>query len=81
MALMTRADFQAGVEDILAVPRGSLQDSDSRDTIESWSSIADVQIVTYLSSELGIEPDADLMEAETFGDLVKKLEERRVLAA
>jgi len=80
MALMTRFDFQAGVEDILAVPRGSLQDSDSRDTIESWSSIADVQIVTYLSSELGIEPDAELIEAETFGDLVKKLEELRVLA-
>jgi acyl carrier protein len=57
-----------------------LQDSDSRDTIESWSSIADVQIVTYLSSELGIEPDAELIEAETFGDLVKKLEELRVLA-
>ena len=81
MALMTRADFQAGVEDILEVPRGSLKDSDSRDTIESWSSIADVQIVTYLSSELGIEPDAELIEAETFGDLVKKLEEMRVIAA
>jgi acyl carrier protein len=81
MALMTRADFQAGVEDILAVPSGSLQDSDSRDTVESWSSIADVQIVTYLSSELGIEPDAELIEAETFGDLVKKLEERGVLSA
>jgi acyl carrier protein len=79
MALMTRADFQAGVEDILAVPHGSLQDSDSRDTIESWSSIADVQIVTYLSSELGIEADAELIEAETFGDLVKKLEEMGVL--
>jgi acyl carrier protein len=81
MALMTRVDFQAGVEDILAVPSGSLQDSDSRDTVESWSSIADVQIVTYLSSELGIEPDAELIEAETFGDLVKKLEERGVLSA
>jgi acyl carrier protein len=81
MALMTRADFQAGVEDILAVPRGTLKDTDSRDTVESWSSIADVQIVTYLSSELGIEPDAELIEAETFGDLVKKLEERGVLSA
>ena len=80
MALMTKADFQAGVEDILAMPRGSLKDCDSRDTIESWSSVADVQIVTYLASELGIEPDAELIEAETFGDLVKKLEDMRVLA-
>jgi acyl carrier protein len=80
MALMTRSDLQSGVEDILAMPRGSLKDSDSRDTVESWSSIADVQIFTYLMSELGIEPDAELLEAETFGDLVKKLEEMRALA-
>ncbi len=81
MAIVTKADFQAVVEDILEVPRGSLQDGDSRDSIESWSSVADVQIVTYLASELGIEPDAELIEAETFGDLVRKLEQMRVLSA
>ena len=71
---MTRLDFQTAVEEILGIPRGALQDSDSRNTIESWSSIADVQIVALLSSEGGIEPDAELMEAETFGDLVRVLE-------
>lgn len=78
---MTKAEFRAGVEDILAVPRGSLKDSDSRDTIESWSSVADVQIVTYVSSELGMEPEAELIEAETFGDLVRKLEQMRALVS
>jgi acyl carrier protein len=73
---MTRLDFKAAVEEILGVSPGALQDSDSRATIESWSSIADVQIVAFISSEGGIEPDSELMEAETFGDLVRILDEK-----
>jgi hypothetical protein len=71
---MTRLDFQMAVEEILGLPSGALKDSDSRKTIESWSSLADVQIVAFVSSEGGIEPDAELMEAETFGELVRVLD-------
>ena len=71
---MTRLDFQTAVEEILGVSPGTLQESDSRATIESWSSIADVQIVAFISSEGGIEPDSELMEAETFGDMVRILD-------
>ena len=76
---MKTEDFQAAVEDILALPRWSLKPSDSRDTIESWSSVADVQMVAFISAEIGLEPDAELMEAETFGDIVHALTERGAL--
>lgn len=78
---MNIADFQTAVEDILAVPHGSLQPTDSRDTVESWSSVADVQIVAFLGAELGVEADAELLEAETFGDILHILEARGALAA
>jgi acyl carrier protein len=77
---MTRAELQQAMEEILEVPNGALKDSDSRDTIETWSSLADVKILSYISSESGADPDPELMEAETFGELVRKLEEKRVLA-
>lgn len=78
---MTRLDFQTAVEDILGIPHGTLQDSDSRNSIEAWSSIADVQIIAYISSESGVEPDAELMEAETFGELVRLLGEKAAFQA
>jgi acyl carrier protein len=73
---MTRFAFLFLLEDILGVPRGSLKESDTRDTIAGWSSIADVQILTSIASEFGIEPDAPLMEAESIGDLLCVLEGR-----
>jgi acyl carrier protein len=73
---MTRAAFKGSLEEILGLRAGSLRDTDSRETIESWSSIADVQILTSITSEFGIEPDAELMEAETAGDLMEILENR-----
>jgi acyl carrier protein len=75
---MTRLDLRTAVEDILGIARGTLKDSDSRNTIESWSSLADVQIVAFISSEGGIEPDSELMEAETFGDMLRVLEAKSV---
>lgn len=78
---MTRSDFQTAVEEILELPAGSLKESDTRDTIDTWTSIADLQILTLISSEAGLEPDPELMEAESFGDLVQKLNEKHVLAA
>ena len=69
------------LEDIFDVPRGTLRESDSRDTIENWTSIADVQILTSITTEFGIEPDADLLQAETIGDLIAALESRNALQA
>lgn len=73
---MTRSSFYAVLEDILQMPHGSLKESDSRASVATWSSLADVQILTIVSSEFGIEPDAELIEAETVGDLARLLEER-----
>ncbi len=77
---MTRSDFQSAVEEILELPRGALKDSDDRDSIATWTSLADVQILTFISSEFGLEPEAEMMEAATFGDLVRQLEDKRVLS-
>jgi acyl carrier protein len=77
---MTRIEFQHAVEDILKVPRGSLKESDSRETVETWSSFSDVEIVEFIESKFGVEPEADLMEAETFGDILKNLENKQVFA-
>lgn len=73
---MTRSSFYAVLEDILQMPHGSLKESDSRASVATWSSLADVQILTIVSSEFGMEADAELIEAETVGDLVRLLEER-----
>lgn len=71
---MTRSGFRASLEEILGVPSGSLRDSDSRETIEAWSSLADVKILASMTSELGIEPGAEVMEAETVGELLEILQ-------
>ena len=74
--MMLPTEFRAAVEEILEMPRGTLKDSDSRDTVETWTSIADLQILTFISSEFGVEPEPEFMEAKTFGDLLRKLEEK-----
>jgi acyl carrier protein len=78
---MTRTAFKSALEDIFSVPRGSLNDSDTRDTVEGWSSLADVSIVTFVSSQFGIDPDVELLEAESVGDLLHLLQEREVITA
>lgn len=78
---MTQSSFRTAVEEILGVPAGSLRDEDTRDTVENWSSVADVQIFSLISSEFGVETDADLIEAETVGDLVRVLDEKGAFRA
>ena len=73
---MTLKAFYAVLEDILGVPHGSLEDSDNRDTVGHWSSIADVKILSAIASEFNMEPDIELMEAETIGDLIRALDNR-----
>jgi acyl carrier protein len=73
---MTESAFRRAVEEILGTPRGLLRDTDTRDTVENWSSIADVQLFTLITSEFGIEPDEDILGAESIGDLTQVLAER-----
>jgi acyl carrier protein len=77
---MTRSAFKTALEEILQIPRGSLQESDSRETVASWSSIADVQILTTITSEFGLEPDMALLEAETVSDLLDALETKNAFS-
>jgi acyl carrier protein len=77
---MTRSAFKTALEEILQMPRGTLQESDSRETVASWSSIADVQILTTITSEFGLEPDMALLEAETVGDLLDALDTRNAFS-
>jgi acyl carrier protein len=74
---MTQADFRDFLEEALGVERGSLADSDTRDTISGWSSIVDVRIMAAISGELGIDPDAEIIEAESVGELLTILNARR----
>ena len=55
---MTRSGYKTWLAEILGVPSASLRDSDSRETIEAWSSLADVQILTGITSD-AFTSDAD----------------------
>jgi acyl carrier protein len=77
---MTRSAFKTTLEEILQIPRGSLKESDSRETVANWSSIADVQILTTITSEFGLEPDMALLEAETVSDLLEALETKNAFS-
>ena len=64
------------MEEILDVPARSLREQDSRETVAQWTSLADVQIFSLITSEFGVEPDGELIEAESVEDLVRVLQSR-----
>ena len=74
-----RTAFKALLEEILRVPPGTLADSDTRSSIAGWSSLVDVEILTVIDSELGV--DAELLEYETVGELLNLLEQQQALSA
>jgi acyl carrier protein len=76
---MTKQAFQSVLEEILRVPPGGLSENDTRESVETWSSLADVEIMTVIGSELGI--DAELMEYHSVGELFSLLEERAAFTA
>lgn len=78
---MTRVEFRSALEDILSIPRGTLRDQDTRDSVPGWSSIVDVQILVFISAETGLEADVQLLSAESVGDLLKVLEDSQALTA
>lgn len=70
---MTRTNFVRALEEILGLERRTLREDNSRDSLEQWTSLADVQIFTLIESEFGIEPTEELLSAETVGDLLRIL--------
>jgi hypothetical protein len=73
---MTRHAFRSTLEDILGVPRGMLSDADTRQTIGTWTSLADVQIVIVMTGDLGLDDDAETLEYDSVGDLMAVLDGR-----
>jgi len=73
---MTRSGFLRAMEEMLGVATRSLREEDSRDSIARWTSLVDVQIFSLITGEFGIEPDSELIEAETVGDLLHILQSR-----
>ena len=78
---MTKTAFTKVLEDILGVPSGSLAESDTRDTIAGWSSLTDVQIMTAIWSELGVDSDAGAIDFENIGELLAQLDESQAFSA
>jgi acyl carrier protein len=76
---MTREAFKRLLEEILQVNPGTLQDADTRECVENWSSLADVEILTVVSAEFGV--DAEQIEYNTVGELLSLLDERQAFAA
>jgi acyl carrier protein len=64
------------MQETLGVATRSLREEDSRQTLAQWTSLADVRIFSLITSEFGIEPDDELFEAETVGDLLRVLQSR-----
>ena len=67
---MTRAAFKTAVEELLGISPGTLRDTDSRDTIESWSSLEDLNLLALIRTDLGIEAGAEILQMETIGELL-----------
>ena len=77
---MTKRAFRRMLEEIFGVPAGSLSDNDTRQTIASWTSLADVQIMVVLADELGLQEEAEILSYDNVGDLLKALDERGAFA-
>ena len=77
---MTKNEFRATLEDLLEIPRGSLRDEDTRETVKMWSSLVDVQIMFLLESELELE-DPEMLSYDSVGDLIVALEQRGAFPA
>jgi len=77
---MTRAAFLTTLEEILNVPAGRLQAADTRESVPGWSSLTDVNILTVIFSELGIEAEEDLLDYKTVGELMDILDRRQAFS-
>ena len=71
---MTRNGFRELIADLLGTTAAQLPDTTEKESVESWSSLVDVQIATAIQAELGAEPTAEMLEADTVGKLLDLLE-------
>ncbi len=78
---MTRGAFLATLEEILGVAPGGLRPSATRESVPGWSSLTDVNILTVIFSELGIEAEDDLLDYKTVGDLLDILDRLNAFSA
>jgi len=74
---MTKSEFRKVLQELIAPDSGQLKDGDARDSHENWSSLVDVQIFAIISSDLGIEPDEEIMNYQNVGELLTILESRK----
>jgi hypothetical protein len=75
---MTRNGFRELIADFLGVSASELPDTTEKESVESWSSLVDVQIATVIQTELGAEPTAEMLEADTVGNLLNLLESAKL---
>lgn len=77
---MTSDGFKTILADLIHCKREELRETDTRDTHAGWSSVADVQLLALIESDLQIEPDANFLDAftgcDTVGDLLRLLQTR-----
>ena len=71
---MTKAAFLTMLEEILGVSPTGLQLADTRESVPGWSSLTDVNILTVIFSELGIEAEEELLDYTSVGELLDILE-------
>jgi acyl carrier protein len=72
---MTRTNFVHALEEIFGLERRTLREDSGRETVDEWTSVADVQIFSLIESEFGIEPNEQLIGAETVGELLRVLQD------
>jgi acyl carrier protein len=77
---MTKAAFRGTLAEILGVPPGELRDTDTRESVPGWSSLMDVNILTVIFSELGIDAEEDLLDYKSVGELLDILDRRCAFA-
>ncbi len=77
---MTKAAFLTTLEEILGVAAGSLRAIDTRESVQGWSSLTDVTILTVIFSELGIEAEDDLLDYKSVGELLDILDRRNAFS-
>jgi acyl carrier protein len=76
---MTPDQFKSILADLIHCKPEDLRDTDTRDTHAGWSSVADIQILAVIESDLRIESDANFLDAftgcDSVGDLLRLLRE------
>ena len=78
---VTRTAFIAVLEELMSVPPGTLKGSDTRASVQGWSSLVDVQILSLISEQFGHEMDSELFDYESIDKLLDALDDRQAFTA